>query len=124
MARASVACENRALGGMFAAAAPSVSTTSFWVALFTADPTTSGASGEASGGGYARVQFSVGTPTSGTVSNTGTMSFTTSGSTANTHIGTFDASTAGNYQIGAALTSPVTAVTITFAAAAIQFSAS
>jgi hypothetical protein len=91
--------------------------------LHTADPGTTGAS-EASGGGYARIQYSVGTPSSGSVSNTGTETFTTAGSTAVTHIGTYDAVTTGNYEIGAPLSSSVTAVTITFAAAAIAFSAS
>jgi hypothetical protein len=52
------------------------------------------------------------------------MTFTTAGSTAVTHIGTYDAVTAGNYEIGAALASSVTAVTITFAVGAISFSAS
>jgi hypothetical protein len=122
MARASAQAENRALAGIFAASAPTVSTTSHWVSLHTADPGTTGAS-ETSGGGYARIQFSVGTPASGACSNTGTMTFTTAGSTAVTHIGTYDAVTAGNYEIGAALASSVTAVTITFAVGAISFSA-
>jgi hypothetical protein len=123
MARASAQAENRALAGIFASATPTVSTTSHWVSLHTADPGTTGAS-EVSGGGYARIQFSVGTPSAGSVANTGTMTFTTAGATAVTHIGTYDAVTAGNYEIGAALASSVTATTITFAVGAISFSAS
>lgn len=123
MARASAQAENRALAGIFASAAPSVSTTSHWVSLHTGDPGTTGAT-EASGGGYARIQFSVGAPSAGSVANTGTLTFTTAGSTPVTHIGTYDAVTAGNYEIGAQLTSPVTAVTITFAVGAVSFSAS
>lgn len=123
MPRASAQAENRALAGIFASAAPTVSATSHWVSLHSADPGTTGAS-EASGGGYARIQFSVGTPASGSVANTGTMTFTTAGSTAMTHIGTYDAVTAGNYEIGAALTSSVTAVTIIFAVGAVSFGAS
>src|SRR6185312_8797458 len=118
MARASATAENKALAGIFAASAPTVSATSHWVSLHTADPGTTGAS-ETSGGGYARIQFSVGTPSGGSCSNTGTMTFTTAGTTAITHIGTYDAATAGNYEVGAALASSVTAVTITFAAGAI-----
>jgi hypothetical protein len=121
MARASAQAENRALAGVFATAAPTVSATSHWVSLHTADPGTTGAS-ETSGGGYARIQFSVGTPAAGACSNTGIMTFTTAGVTAVTYIGTYDAVTAGNYEVGAALASSVTAITVTMAVAACSFS--
>jgi hypothetical protein len=124
MARASAQAENRALAGIFASAAPTTSATSHWVSLHTADPGTTGASENPSTGGYVRVQYSVGTPSAGSVSNTATATYSTAGSTAVTHIGTYDASTAGNYEIGAALASSVTAATITFAVGAISFSAS
>jgi hypothetical protein len=52
------------------------------------------------------------------------LTFTTSGASAVTHIGTWDAVTAGNYRIGAALASSVTATSIVFAVGACQFSAS
>jgi hypothetical protein len=51
------------------------------------------------------------------------MTFSTLGSVQVTHIGTYDASTSGNYEIGAQLNSPVTAASITFAVGAISFSA-
>jgi hypothetical protein len=121
MARASTTAENFALGGLFAASQPTPSTTAWWVSLHTADPGTTGASEYA---GVTRQQYSPGTPSGGSVSNTATMTFATSGASAVTHIGTFSAVTAGNYQIGAALASSVTAASITFAAGAAAFSAS
>jgi hypothetical protein len=126
MARASSTAENNALAGIFAASAPSASATSNWLTLHVADPGTTGASENANSGSYARIQYSAGTPSSGTISNTGTMTFTTGGTVAVTHVGTFTSATygAGTYNIGAALASSVTAVTITFAAAAVSFSAS
>lgn len=126
MARASSTAENNALAGIFAASAPTASATSNWVTLHTADPGTTGASENANSGSYARIQYSAGTPSSGSISNTGAMTFTTGGTVAVTHVGTFTSATygAGTYNIGAALASPVTAVTITFAVAAVAFSAS
>lgn len=121
MARASNLATNNAIAGVFAAAQPTPSTTNTWVSLHTADPGTTGASEYA---GVTRIQFSVGSPASGAIANTATMTFTTSGATAVPYIGSWDALTTGNYRIGAALASPVTAVTITFAAGAISFSAS
>jgi len=120
MARASAAGENRAIAGVFAAAAPTVSATSTWISLHTADPTTTGGSEYA---GVTRQQFPAGTPSNGAVSNTAALTFTTSGATPVTHIGVWDAATAGNYLVGAALGSPVTAATITFAIGQASFSA-
>lgn len=126
MSRASSTFENNALAGGFAASAPTISATSNWGTLHTADPGTTGASENANTGSYARIQFSAGTPSSGTTSNTGTMTFTTGGTVAVTHVGTFTSATyaGGTYNIGAPLASSVTAVTVTFAAAAFSFSAS
>lgn len=126
MSRASSTFENNALAGGFAASAPTISATSNWGTLHTADPGTTGASENANSGSYARIQFSAGTPSSGTTSNTGTMTFTTGGTVQVLYVGTFTSVTygAGTYNIGAALASGVTAVTITFAAAAFSFSAS
>lgn len=126
MARASTTAENNALAGVFAASAPTISATSNWGTLHVADPGTTGASENANSGSYARIQFSAGTPSSGTTSNTGTMTFTTGGTIAVTHVGTFTSATyaAGTYNLGAALASSVTAVTITFAVAGFSFSAS
>jgi hypothetical protein len=95
MALASTTAENNALAGIFAAS-------------------------------YARIQFSAGTPSSGAISNTGTETFTTGGTVAVTHVGHWTSATygAGTYNIGAALASSVTAVTITFAVGAVSFSCS
>ena len=121
MARASALATNNAIAGVFAAAQPTPSTTNTWVSLHTADPGTTGASEYA---GVTRQQYSVGSPSGGSISNTATMTFTTSGATAVTHIGTWDAVSAGNYRIGAALAASVTATTITFAPSAASFTAS
>lgn len=119
-ALASNLATNNAIAGVFAASQPTPSTTNTWISLHTASPGTTGASEYA---GVTRVQFSVGSPSAGAIANTGAMSFTTSGASAVTHIGSWDALTTGNYRIGAALTSPVTAASITFAVGAISFTA-
>jgi hypothetical protein len=119
VARASAAGENRAIAGVFAAAAPTVSATSTWISLHTADPGTTGATEYA---GVTRQQYPAGSPTAGVVSNTAALTFTTSGATAVTHIGVWDAVTAGNYLVGSALGSPVTAASITFAIGQASFS--
>lgn len=126
MPLASATAENNALAGIFAASAPTASATSNWTSLHTATPGTTGANENANSGSYARIQFSAGTPSSGAISNTGAETFTTGGSVAVTHVGKWTSATygAGTYGIGAALGSPVTAVTITFAVAADSLSAS
>jgi hypothetical protein len=121
MARASALATNNAIAGVFAASQPTPSTTSTWISLHTADPGITGASEYA---GVTRQQYSVGSPSGGSITNTATASFTTSGASAVNHIGSWDAVTTGNYRIGAALASPVTAVTITFAVGSQTFSAS
>ena len=120
MALASVLAENQALAGIFSAVAPTASATSTWVSLHTGSPGTTGALEYA---GVTRVQFSAGTPSGGSIANTATATFTTSGATAVTHIGIWDAVTAGNFKLGAALGSPVTAATITFAIGSQTFTA-
>lgn len=120
-ALASNLATNNALAGVFAATQPTPSTTNTWGSLHTATPGTTGASEYA---GVTRIQYSVGTPSAGSITNTATATFTTSGASACTHFGTWDAVTAGNYRIGAALTSPVTAVTVTFAVGTQTFTAS
>lgn len=121
MARSATAAQNRAVSGVFAAATPTPSATSYWMSLHTGDPGTTGASEYS---GVTRLQFPAGTATGGTVSNTTALTFTTSGATAVTHIGIWDAATAGNYVIGAPLGSSVTATSVQFAIGAAQFSAS
>ena len=120
MALASALAENNALAGVFAAVQPTPSTTNTWCSLHTATTGTTGASEYA---GVTRLQFSVGSPAAGAISNTATATFTTSGATSVTHLGTWDAVTVGNFRLGAPLGTPVSAVTITFAIAAISFTA-
>lgn len=121
MARASSLATNNAIAGVFAATQPTPSTTNTWVSLHTGDPGITGATEYA---GVTRIQFSVGAPSAGAVANTATMTFTTSGASSVTYIGSWDAVTSGNYRIGAQLGSPVTASSIQFAVGAISFSAS
>lgn len=121
MARASTTAENRAISGVFAATTPTPSTTSYWMSLHTGDPGTTGASEYS---GVTRQQFPAGTASGGAISNTSAVNFTTDGTTAVTHIGIWDAATAGNYVIGAALSSSVTAASIQFASGQASFSAS
>lgn len=120
MALASALATNNALAGIFAAVQPTPSTSNTWVSLHTATTSTSGASEYA---GVTRIQYSVGSPSAGSITNTATATFTTSGASAVTHIGTFDALTTGNFRIGAALTSSVTAVTILFSVGTQTFTA-
>lgn len=119
MARAAALAENNAIAGVFAATQPTPSTSNTWIALHTADPGTTGASEYA---GVTRIQYSVGSPSAGAISNTGILTFTTSGASAVLGVGAWDAVTAGNYRLGALLSSNVTAVTITFAVGACAFS--
>lgn len=114
MALASTTFENNALAGGLPNA------TTFYVAAHSASPSTTGASEITTTRGSAT--FAV--PSSGSTSNVATVTVTTPGSTATTYVGIWSASTAGTYEIGAALASSVTAATITFAVGAISFSAS
>jgi hypothetical protein len=91
--------------------------------LANADPTTAGTTGLAT----TRQSF---TASSGTaaipsvVSNTNSITVPTAGSSAANYVMIYDAVSAGNYRIGAALASAVTATSITFAVGACQFQAS
>ena len=84
--------------------------TTWYVGLFTSDPTDTGAAGtEVSGGSYARtaVTFSV---TGDTASNTAAVEFPAATATwgSVTHIGIHDASTGGNMLVHAALSTAQT----------------
>lgn len=84
--------------------------TTWYVGLFTSDPTDTGAAGtEVSGGSYARtaVTFSV---TGDTASNTAAVEFpaATASWGSVTHIGVHDASTGGNMLVHAALSTAKT----------------
>ena len=98
-----------------------------YVALFTAAPTDAGGGTEVSGGGYARQAMTCGAAASGATSNSADVSFTASGAAFGTvsHIGIFDASTAGNLLWWGALTTSKAVGdgdTLTFAAGDIDFS--
>lgn len=85
--------------------------TSIYVALHSADPTDAGSGAELSGSSYARVQVSSwDAPSTRSTQNTSTITFpTASGNwTAATHVGIWDASTAGNLLFAKALGSTIT----------------
>ena len=68
------------------------------MALFTTDPTDAGTGTEVSGGSYARQSISWNTPASGAVTNSADVTFpqATADYGTVTHIGIYDASSAGN----------------------------
>lgn len=121
MARASTTAENQALDALDASGTPT--NLMAYVTLHTADPGTTGAS-EATGGGYARQACTWNGASGGSKTNSSSLSFSTDGATAITHYHTNSASTAGTWGLGGALTTPVTAASITVAAGAITQSAS
>ena len=96
--------------------------TAWFVALYTAAPSDSGGGTEVSGAGYARqsVAFDAAATPGGTTSNSADVSFTAAGGDYGTvtHLGIFDASSAGNLLWHGALTASKTVAdgdTITFA---------
>lgn len=123
MALASSAAENAALNGL---AGVGSTNTMPDVSLHTATTSTSGASENANTGSYARQACSWNTASSGSMTNSSALTFSTAGSVAVTYIGTWSSATyaAGTFSIGAALGSSVTAASITIAAGAITLSAS
>lgn len=117
MARASQAACVAAIQGVLAAAG------TWYYDLSNADPGTTGATGLAT----TRQTF---TASSGTaaipsvVSNTNSITVPTAGTTQALYGQIYDAVTAGNYRIGAALASGVTATSITFAVGSVAFNGS
>jgi len=97
------------------------------VSLHTSSPSTTGANENANTGSYARQACSWNAANSGTGTKTNStaLTFATAGSVPVTHFGTWNSATygAGTYAIGGALTSSVTAASITFAAGSITLSA-
>ena len=85
----------------------SLAVTTPYVSLHTADPGETGAS-EASGGSYARQSASFGAASGGAISNDAAISFTGMPAATITHVGVWDASTAGNFLWGGALTASKT----------------
>lgn len=97
--------------------------TAWFVALYTAAPSDAGGGTEVSGAGYVRqaVAFNAAATPGGTTSNTADVSFTATGGDYGTvtHLGIFDASSAGNLLWHGVLTAPKTVEdgdTITFSA--------
>lgn len=118
MARASQAAGVAAIQAVLPAAGP------WYITLTNTDPGTAGSSEL---GGITRQTFTASTGTAAipsVVSNTNSITIPNSGATAANYVSIYDAVTTGNYRIGAALASPVTAASITFAIGAAQFSAS
>ena len=108
---------------MLAAAFPTATT--FWLALFTSDPGTTGASGEVTGGSYARQQITFGTASGGTSVSAGgsaSQSFPNMPAEAGgiPFFGIMSAVTAGTYQGGGTTTGLSSALpagaTVNFAA--------
>ena len=97
--------ENALLDWLMGGATPTRPTTRY-LALFTAAPNDAGGGTEMSGGGYARQAVTCGAASAGTCSNTNAPAFTISGvnPASFTHVGIFDASTAGNLLMHGALT--------------------
>lgn len=81
-----------------------------YVALFTSDPTDAGTGTEVSGGSYARQSVAFAAASAGATSNSATVTFPTA--TANwgtvTHVGLFDAASAGNLLMHGALSASKT----------------
>lgn len=73
-----------------------------YVSLHTADPGETGAS-EATGGSYVRQLGSFGAASGGAIANDAGISFTGMPAATITHVGVWDASTAGNFLWGGAL---------------------
>lgn len=100
--------ETKVLDHVFAGTAYTAPST-LYVALFTAAPSDSGGGTEVSGGSYARQTIAF-TTSGDTTSNNAAVEFPTA--TANygtvTHVGIYDASSAGNLMAWAALTSSKT----------------
>ena len=82
--------------------AGSFAVTTVYVSLHTADPSTSGAN-EVTGGSYARQTASFGAASGGAGSNDAQVEFTLMPSCTITHVGLWDAVTAGNWLWGGAL---------------------
>ena len=117
MARASQAAGVAAIQAVLPAAGP------WFLDLSNADPGTAGATGLATT--RQSITMSAGTAAiPSVVSNTNAITVPTAGSTAAVYTQVYDAATVGNYRIGAALASSVTAASITFAVSAVTFSAS
>lgn len=122
MALAGVAAENAALNGLDGTGSTNVIPD---VSLHTASPSTTGANENANTGSYARQAGSWNAAASGSKTNSAGLTFSTAGSVAVTHFGTWSSATygAGNYAIGGALNASVTSTSITIASGALALAA-
>lgn len=77
-----------------------------YLGLYTSAPSDAGSGTEVSGGGYARQAITFGAASGGAISNTAAVQFTASGGSYGTvtHVGVFDASSAGNMLAWKAIT--------------------
>jgi hypothetical protein len=123
MALAAAAAENAALNGLDGTGTTNVIPD---VSLHTATPGTTGASETANSGSYARQACSWNAASAGAKTNSTSLTFSTLGTIAVTHIGTWSSATygAGTYAIGGTLNAAVTSTSITIASGALTFSAS
>lgn len=123
MPLASAAAANAALNGLDGTGA---SNTMTHVSLHSASPSTTGANENANSGSYARQACSWNAAASSAKTNSSALTFSTLGTVACTHFGTWNNGTyaAGTYSIGGALSASVTAASITIAAGAISLAAS
>lgn len=123
MPRASNTALNAALNGLDGTGSTNQMT---HVALHVGDPGTTGASENANAGSYARQACSWNAAASAAKTNSTALTFSTLGTIAVTHFGTWNSATygGGTYAIGGALTASVTAASITIAAGAISLTAS
>lgn len=98
MARLTTAQANAALNAMF------VPSTTYYLALFTSDPGTTGASGEVTGGSYARQAITFGSASAGSQASTNAQNFTSMPLEASgvPYFGIFTAATSGTYLCGGA----------------------
>lgn len=115
---------NQALNGLDASGTPT--NVISHIALHTASPSTTGANENANTGSYARQACTWNAASSGSKTNSSSLSFSTAGSVAVTHAAGWSSATygGGTFGVGLTLSSSVTAATITVAPGALTLSAS
>jgi hypothetical protein len=123
MALASTTAANAALNGLAGTGSVNQMT---HASLHTATTGTTGTNENANTGSYARQAVAWNAAAAGAITNSGALTFSTAGSVAVTHMGTWNSGTyaGGTFAIGAALGASVTATSITVAAGALSFTAS
>jgi hypothetical protein len=123
MALLSTSGETQALQSLDASAVGS--NLLLWVSLHTASPAQTGANENPATGGYVRITNTWTASSGGSArTNVSGMTFSTLGTVAVTHLGTWSASTVGTFGIGLPLGSSVTAASITVASGAASLTAS